>query len=48
MSQERAEGLRLAAAHIRDMMEQEHGSTDDDVWKHIEWCEQQAREADSA
>ena len=35
-------GLREAAEHLQDLMDDEVRSTDDDVWDHLRWCDAQA------
>jgi hypothetical protein len=35
-------GLREAAEHLQDLMDDEVRSTDDDVWDHLRWGEAQA------
>ena len=41
---QRAAGVREGRDHLSLLIEVENGSTDDDVYTHLKWCEARARE----
>ena len=42
--QGRVEGLRESMDDLRKRMDRDDGDTDNDVWKHLAWCELQIKE----
>ena len=41
--QGRVEGLRESMDDLRKRMDRDDGDTDNDVWKHLAWCELQIK-----
>lgn len=40
-NEEYVRGIMAAHDHLMQLVEAEQGSTDDEVWDHLRWCEQQ-------